>query len=125
MGAIRTALGPALACLFPTAVPAGPAAMDCTGEVVCEAGADCATSGTDFALLPDGAGYSSFIDAGEVKLVQVSPEAAEVRSFAAGGAQSVTVLLSLFPDNRFALTVHEEIDGPHVETVFGTCRPEV
>jgi hypothetical protein len=99
--------------------------FDCVGEVVCVAGGDCATAGTDFALVPQGDGFSSYLDAGEITLAPIGPPEAEVRSFAVGGAQSVAVMLSLFPDNRFALTVHEEIDGPHVETVFGTCRPEV
>ncbi len=53
--------------------------------------------------------------------MQVSPPEAEVKSFLLSNDQSVTVLLSIFPDGTFALTVHEDLDGPYVETAFGRC----
>jgi hypothetical protein len=47
-----------------------------------------------------------------------------VKSFVVASPDSVTVLLSLFPDGSLALTVQEDIDGPHVETAFGRCTGE-
>ena len=35
------------------------------------------------------------------------------------------MLLSIYPDGAFALTTHEDIDGPHVETGFGRCVEDI
>jgi hypothetical protein len=111
--ALVTLLQPALA---------DPVALDCRVDVYCVAGGDCAQADARFELEPSGSGYVTFIDAGEISLALISPAEAEVASYLLASPQSVTVLLSIFPDNRFTLTTHEDIKGPHVETSFGTCR---
>jgi len=100
-------------------------AMTCSLTDHCAAGKPCTETALDFDLEPMPGGYAASIDSDWVSLTQISPPEAEVKSFVAASAESVTVLLSLFPDGALALTVQEDIDGPHVETAFGRCVEEI
>jgi hypothetical protein len=96
-------------------------ALSCRIEQTCERGAACSETDTDFQLDPVEGGYSASLDAGQVEIAEVSPPESDVRSFVFSNDVSVSVLLSIFPDGAFALTVHEDLDGPYVETAFGSC----
>jgi hypothetical protein len=96
-------------------------ALSCRIEQTCERGAACSETDTDFQLDPVEGGYSASLDAGQVEIVAVSPPDAAVRSFVFSNDASVSVLLSIFPGGDFALTVHEDLDGPYVETACGSC----
>ena len=85
----------------------------------------CTETAIDFDLEPVPGGYGATVDSGWVEVMKVSPPEAEVKSFLLSGPESVTVLLSIFPDGAIALTVHEDIDGRHVETAFGRCVEEI
>ena len=95
--------------------------LSCRIDQSCERGQACTQTDTDFELAPVEGGYSASLDAGTVTIKQVSPPAADVRSFLLSNDESVSVLLSIFPKGAFVLTVHEDLDGPYVETAFGSC----
>ncbi|MCA3436566.1 MAG: hypothetical protein IOD05_02645 [Rhodobacter sp.] len=107
--------------LYPATAMADLPAMTCTLTDHCAAGTPCTETALDFDLEPAPGGYAASIDSDWVSLMQISPPEAAVKSFMAASPDSVTVLLSLFPDGALALTVQEDIDGPHVETAFGRC----
>ena len=111
--------------LLPTAALAEAPALDCVILARCTFGAECEETEADFLLTPTPTGYGASIDGGWVELKQVSPDAAEVRSFLLSDENSVTVLLSLYPDGAMALTTHEDIGGRHVETGYGRCVEEI
>lgn len=100
--------------------------MDCTAEALCRAGGDCVTVDGSVRLDPQGAGAGvvAQVDAGEtIPLDRLSPPESEVTQLAVASPDGVAVLVTLLPDGRFAMTVQQDIDGPHVETTFGRCRP--
>ena len=99
--------------------------LSCTLTEQCTVGQPCAETAIDFDLEPVPGGYGAAVDSGWVEVMQVSPPEAEVKSFLLSGPESITVLLSLYPDGAMALTVHEDIDGRHVETAFGRCVEEI
>ena len=111
--------------LAPGAARAGLADLSCTLTKECTFGQPCAETAISFNLEPVPGGYGAAVDGGWVDLMQVSPPEADVKSFMLSSLGSVTVLLSLFPDGALALTVHEDIDGRHVETAFGRCDGEI
>jgi hypothetical protein len=116
---------PLVLLLYPATAMAELPAMTCSLTDHCAAGKPCTETALDFDLEPMPGGYAASIDSDWVSLTQISPPEAEVKSFVAASAESVTVLLSLFPDGALALTVQEDIDGPHVETAFGRCVEEI
>ncbi len=99
--------------------------LSCTLTEQCTVGQPCAETAIDFDLEPVPGGYGAAVDSGWVEVMQVSPPEADVKSFLLSGPESITVLLSLYPDGAMALTVHEDIDGRHVETAFGRCVEEI
>jgi hypothetical protein len=99
-------------------------ALTCTLTYQCTEEQPCRETALDFDLQPVPGGYAASIDSDWVSLTQISPPEAAVKSFVVASPDSVTVLLSLFPDGSLALTVQEDIDGPHVETAFGRCTGE-
>ena len=99
--------------------------LSCTLTEECTVGQPCTETAIDFDLEPVPGGYGAAVDSGWVEVMQVSPPEADVKSFLLSGPESITVLLSLFPDGALALTVHEDIDGRHVETAFGRCFEEI
>ena len=99
--------------------------LSCMLTEQCTVGQPCTETAIDFDLEPVPGGYGAAVDSGWVEVMQVSPPEADVKSFLLSGPQSITVLLSLFPDGAMALTVHEDIDGRHVETAFGRCFEEI
>ena len=99
--------------------------LSCMLTEQCTVGQPCAETAIDFDLEPVPGGYGAAVDSGWVEVMQVSPPEADVKSFLLSGPESITVLLSLFPDGALALTVHEDIDGRHVETAFGRCFEEI
>lgn len=111
--------------LLPAVARAELPALSCRIEQSCVRGQACTPTDTDFALAPVEDGYSASLDGGTVTIRQVSPPEAGVRSFLLSNDESVSLLLSLFPGGAFALTVHEELDGPYVETAFGTCLEDM
>jgi hypothetical protein len=117
---LRSALALLLA-LGPGSALASLPARTCVLTESCVVGQPCLETVAEFQLEPIPGGYSTAIDAGRVEVMQVSPPEAEVQSFLLSGPQSITVLLSLYPDGAVALTVHEDIDGRYVETAYGRC----
>jgi len=111
--------------LVPSAALAELPDLSCTLTENCTVGQPCTETAIDFDLEAVPGGYGATIDSGWVEVMQVSPPEAEVRSFLLSGPESVTVLLSIFPDGAIALTVHEDIHGRHVETAFGRCVEEI
>ena len=99
--------------------------LSCTLTEHCTVGQPCAETAIDFDLEPVPGGYGAAVDSGWVEVMQVSPPEADVKSFLLSGPESITVLLSLYPDGAMALTVHEDIDGRHVEPAFGRCVEEI
>jgi hypothetical protein len=99
--------------------------LSCMLTEQCTVGQPCAETAIDFDLEPVPGGYGAAVDSGWVEVMQVSPPEADVKSFLLSGPESITVLLSLYPDGALALTVHEDIDGRHVETAFGRCVEEI
>ena len=99
--------------------------LSCMLTEQCTVGQPCTETAIDFDLEPVPGGYGAAVDSGWVEVMQVSPPEANVKSFLLSGPESITVLLSLFPDGAMALTVHEDIDGRHVETAFGRCFEEI
>lgn len=122
LSAPRLALG---LFLFPATAMADLPAMTCILTENCAAGTPCTETALDFDLEPVPGGYAASVDSDWVSLMQISPPEAAVKSFMAASADSVTVLLSLFPNGELALTVQEDIGGPHVETAFGRCTGEI
>jgi hypothetical protein len=111
--------------LVPSAALAELPDLSCTLTEDCSVGQPCTETALDFDLEAVPGGYGATVDSGWVEVMQVSPPEAEVKSFLLSGPESVTVLLSIFPDGAIALTVHEDIDGRHVETAFGRCVEEI
>ena len=111
--------------LVPSAALAELPYLSCTLTEDCTVGQPCTETAIDFDLEPVPGGYGATVDSGWVEVMKVSPPEAEVKSFLLSGPESVTVLLSVFPDGAIALTVHEDIDGRHVETAFGRCVEEI
>jgi hypothetical protein len=111
--------------LVPSAALAELPDLSCTLTEECTVGQPCTETALDFDLEAVLGGYGATVDSGWVEVMQVSPPEAEVKSFLLSGPESVTVLLSIFPDGAIALTVHEDIDGRHVETAFGRCVEEI
>ena len=111
--------------LAPSAALAELPDLSCTLTEECTVGQACRETELDFDLEPVPGGYGAAVDSGWVEVMQVSPPEAKVKSFMLSGPESITVLLSIFPDGAFALTVHEDIDGRHVETAFGRCVEEI
>jgi len=107
--------------LYPAAAWAELPALTCTVTDQCEAGKACTETALEFEMEPVPGGYAASVDSDWVTLMQVSPPEADVKTFMLASPDSVSVLLSLFPDGALALTVQEDIDGPHVETSFGRC----
>jgi hypothetical protein len=99
--------------------------LSCMLTEQCTVGQPCTETAIDFDLEPVPGGYGAAVDSGWVEVMQVSPPEADVKSFLLSGPESITVLLSLYPDGAMALTVHEDIDGRHVETAFGRCVEEI
>lgn len=97
--------------------------LDCAAEVVCLAGGDCTPSGGTVELEPAGDGYRALLEAGEeILLAPMGPPAEGMVHFSIATPEGVAVLISLYQDGRFAMTVQQDVDGPHVETTFGTCK---
>jgi hypothetical protein len=113
--------------LVPSAALAELPDLSCTLTEDCTVGQPCTETALDFDfdLKAVPGGYGATVDSGWVEVMQVSPPEAEVKSFLLSGPESVTVMLSIFPDGAIALTVHEDIDGRHVETAFGRCVEEI
>lgn len=99
--------------------------LSCMLTEQCTVGQPCTETAIDFDLEPVPGGYGAAVDSGWVEVMQVSPPEADVKSFLLSGPESITVLLSLYQDGAMALTVHEDIDGRHVETAFGRCVEEI
>jgi hypothetical protein len=121
---LRCAL-PLILALLPAAAQAELPALSCVLSESCAVGKPCEETATDFDLEPVPGGYGATIDSGQVEVMQVSPPEAEVKSFVLASPESITVLLSIYPDGALALTVHEDIDGRYVETAFGRCVEEI
>ncbi len=99
--------------------------LSCMLTEQCTVGQPCTETAIDFDLEPVPGGYGAAVDSGWVEVMQISPPEADVKSFLLSGPESITVLLSLYQDGAMALTVHEDIDGRHVETAFGRCVEEI
>lgn len=115
---------PLAAALLPQAALAELPALDCAAEVVCMPGGDCTPSSGTVELSPAGEGYRAQLEAGEeILLAPLGPATGSVVHFALASPEGVAVLVSLYRDGRFLMTVQQDVDGPHVETTFGTCKP--
>lgn len=110
--------------LPPLPASAGLPALTCQADVVCVAGGDCDTLGIEVELEPDGEGYRATLDAGaDVLLSPLGSVSGGIVHFNAASPDGVAVILSIYVDGRFAMTVQQDLDGPHAETTFGGCKP--
>lgn len=117
-------LVPLLLAFLPLPALAAPPALTCQAEVVCVAGADCSALGAEVELQPAGSGYRATLDAGaEVMLSPLGSVSGGIVHFDAVSPDGVALILSIYVDGRFAMTVQQDVDGPHAETTFGTCKP--
>lgn len=113
-----------LLALLPLPALAAPPALTCRADVVCVAGADCSALGAEVELEPEGAGYRATLDAGaEVALSPLGSVSGGIVHFDAVSPDGVAIILSIYVDGRFAMTVQQDMDGPHAETTFGSCKP--
>lgn len=114
-----------LLCLGATAAQAGsPATYECRIDQICIAGETCQTAMDSFILTPTPEGYGASIDGDQVKLRRIAPPSAEMQTFAIASPDSIAVMLSLLPDGAVIVTIQEELDGPHAETMIGQCVQE-
>ncbi|QYZ71601.1 hypothetical protein [Neotabrizicola shimadae] len=103
---------------------AAPPALTCQADVVCIAGGDCNALGVEVELDPEGAGYRATLDAGaDVLLSPLGSATGGIVHFNAVSEDGVAVILSIYVDGRFAMTVQQDLNGPNVETTFGNCKP--
>jgi hypothetical protein len=107
--------------LPPAAHAAAPDPLACRMEKFCIVGKACVPASEEFVLEPVPGGYGASIDGGWIEIALVSPPEAKVKTFLLTSAESVSVLLSHYPDGALALTMHEDIDGRYVETSYGHC----
>ena len=64
------------------------------------------------------------LDAGaEVALSPLGSVSGGIVHFDAVSPDGVAIILSIYVDGRFAMTVQQDMDGPHAETTFGSCKP--